>query len=81
MNMSMVPEHYAANVLSEIMGEINEEISRVSTLREKIRKNPKPDLNHLVMPERLKCYQDGLKHCYSLLDKYRDMEKVPNDRN
>ena len=34
---------------------------------------------YLVMPERLKCYSDGLKHCYTLLGKYRDIEKVESD--
>jgi hypothetical protein len=75
----MVPEHYADNILAEIMDEIESEIIRVVNLREKIRKNPKPDLEYLVMPERLKCYCDGLKHCYTLLSKYRDIEKVETD--
>ena len=79
MDMTMVPEHYADNILAEIMNEIEGEIVRVVTLREKIRKNPKADLEYLVMPERLKCYSDGLKHCYTLLGKYRDMEKVESD--
>lgn len=81
MDMSMVPEHYADNLLAEIMDEIENEMSRVSNLREKIRRNPKPDLNHLVMPERLKCYSDGLKHCYHLLKKYKDSERPANERN
>ena len=55
MDMSMVPEHYADNLLSTIMDEVEDEMKRVSNLREKVRRNPKPDLNHLVMPERLKC--------------------------
>jgi len=54
-------------------------MKRVSNLREKVRRNPKPDLNHLVMPERLKCYSDGLKHCYHLLRKYRELEKPQNE--
>ena len=79
MDMSMVPEHYADNLLAEIMDEINEEMERVGHLRQKVRKSPKPDINHLVMPERLKCYSDGLKHCYSLLRKYRELEKPQNE--
>jgi len=39
MDMTMVPEHYADNILAEIMNEIEGEIVRVVTLREKIRKN------------------------------------------
>ena len=54
-------------------------MGRVGALREKVRKNPKPDINLIVMPERLKCYSDGLKHCYTLLGKYRDMERVEKD--
>ena len=79
MDMSMVPEHYADNLLSTIMDEVEDEMKRVSNLREKVRRNPKPDLNHLVMPERLKCYSDGLKHCYHLLQKYRDLERPANE--
>ncbi len=78
MDMSMVPEHYADNLLSTIMDEIEEEMERVGALRVKVRKSPKPDLNHLVMPERLKCYSDGLKHCFHLLRKYRELER-PTD--
>ena len=79
MDMSMVPEHYADNLLATIMDEIEEEMDRVGHLRQKVRKNPKPDINHLVMPERLKCYSDGLKHCYHLLKKFREMEKPQNE--
>ena len=79
MDMSMVPEHYADNLLATIMDEIEEEKDRVGHLRQKVRKNPKPDINHLVMPERLKCYSDGLKHCYHLLKKFREMEKPQNE--
>jgi hypothetical protein len=75
----MLPEHYADNVLSDIMGEIEGEIERVGYHRTKIRRNPKPDINYLVMPERIKCYKDGLLHCYSLIKKYRDMERVEKD--
>jgi hypothetical protein len=75
----MVPEHYAVNLLATIMDEIEDEMGRVGALREKVRKNPKPDINLIVMPERLKCYSDGLKHCYTLLGKYRDMERVEKD--
>ena len=79
MDMSMVPEHYADNLLATIMDEIEEEMDRVGHLRQKVRKNPKPDINHLVMPERLKCYSDGLKHCYHLFKKFREMEKPQNE--
>ena len=60
------------------LDEIEEEMERVGALRVKVRKSPKPDLNHLVMPERLKCYSDGLKHCFHLLRKYRELER-PTD--
>ena len=79
MDMSMVPEHYADNLLATIMDEIEEEMDRVGHLRQKVTKNPKPDINHLVMPERLKCYSDGLKHCNHLLKKFREMEKPQNE--
>ena len=79
MDMSMIPEHYAVNLLSTIIDEIEDELTRVGSLREKVRRSPKPDLNHLVMPERLKCYSDGLKHCYHLLRKYRELEKPQNE--
>ena len=79
MDMSMIPEHYAVNLLSTIIDEIEDELTRVGSLREKVRRSPKPDLNHLVMPERLKCYSDGLKHCYALLRKYRDLERPANE--
>ena len=40
MDMSMVPEHYADNLLSTIMDEIEEEMERVGALRVKVRKSP-----------------------------------------
>tara|TARA_B100000902_G_C26885144_1_gene704548 strand:- start:288 stop:473 length:186 start_codon:yes stop_codon:yes gene_type:complete len=61
------------------MDEIEDEMDRVGHLRQKVRKNPKPDINHLVMPERLKCYSDGLKHCYHLLKKFRELERPQNE--
>ena len=33
MDMSMVPEHYADNLLAEIMDEVEDEMTRVSNLR------------------------------------------------
>ena len=81
MDMSMIPEHYAVNLLSTIIDEIEDELTRVGSLREKVRRSPKPDLNHLVMPERLKCYSDGLKHCHALLRKYKELEKPQNERD
>ena len=42
-------------------------------------KNPKPDLEYMIMPEKMKCYREGLKYTHKIIGKYKQLEGVMDD--
>lgn len=62
--------------MSEILYVLKVEMEKVDMTIENIRNNPKPDVDYMTMPERLKAYRDGLKFAFKIIHKYKQIEGV-----
>lgn len=62
--------------MSEILYVLKVEMEKVDMTIENIRNNPKPDVEYMTMPERLKAYRDGLKFAFKIIHKYKQIEGV-----
>jgi len=62
--------------MSEILYVLKVEMEKVEMTIENIRNNPKPDVDYMTMPERLKAYRDGLKFAFKIIHKYKQIEGV-----
>lgn len=65
--------------LSEILFILTDEMEKVDQTIDSIRSNPKPDIDHMTMPIKLKCYRDGLKFAFKIITKYKQLESLMND--
>lgn len=65
--------------MSEILFILADEMEKVDQTIDSIRANPKPDIDHMTMPVKLKCYRDGLKFAFKIISKYKQMESLIND--
>ena len=68
-----------ANGLNEIQNIIEYEVRKIEKAIVNIRKNPKPDLEYMIMPEKMKCYREGLKYTLKIIGKYKQLEGVMDD--
>ena len=55
-----------AHGLTEIENIIEYEIRKIEKAIVNIKKNPKPDLEYMIMPEKMKCYREGLKYTHKI---------------
>tara|TARA_B100002019_G_C20796703_1_gene369262 strand:+ start:118 stop:354 length:237 start_codon:yes stop_codon:yes gene_type:complete len=67
------------NGINEIQSIIEYEIKKIEKAIINIKNNPKPDIEYLVMPERMRCYKDGLKYTKKIIDKYKKFEGIMDD--
>lgn len=65
--------------MSEILFILTDEMEKVDQTIDSIRSNPKPDIDHMTMPIKLKCYRDGLKFAFKIITKYKQIESLMND--
>ena len=68
-----------AHGLTEIENIIEYEIRKIEKAIVNIKKNPKPDLEYMIMPEKMKCYREGLKYTHKIIGKYKQLEVVMYD--
>jgi hypothetical protein len=67
--------------MSEILYVLEIEMEKVDMTIENVRNNPKPDVEYMTMPERLKAYRDGLKYAFKIIQKYRQLERIAENDN
>ena len=60
--------------MNEILFILKDEMEKVDLTIADIRNNPQPDIEYMTMPTRLRCYQDGLKFAFKIIDKYKQLE-------
>lgn len=65
--------------MSEILFILTDEMEKVDQTIDSIKSNPKPDIEYMTMPLKLKCYRDGLKFAFKIITKYKQMESLMDD--
>jgi len=62
--------------LNEVKSTIEGEHRKIERTILKLKANPKPDIEMMTLPERLRCYKDGLKYSLDIIKKYIQLESV-----
>lgn len=62
--------------LNEIKSAIEAEKIKIEKTIIKIKSAPKPDVELITMPERMRCYRDGLKYSLDIIKKFIQIESV-----
>lgn len=62
--------------MNEILYVLKIEMEKVENTIQNVKNNPKPDINYLTLPERLKCYNDGIMYAHKLISKYKQLESL-----
>ena len=76
--MNMKKDHDLPNdsyiALIEITENIEAEINKIEKAILDIKKSPRPNVDLMTMPERMKCYKDGLNYTRKVIKKYLQLE-------
>lgn len=67
------------SAMSEILFVLKDEMEKVDLTIDDIKNNPQPDVEYMTMPIKLKCYQDGLKFAFKIINKYKQIESMTNN--
>jgi len=61
-------------MMNEILFVLKDEIEKVEYTITDIKNHPRPDVEFMTMPIKLKCYQDGIKFAFKIINKYKEIE-------